>query len=57
MFGLKSVGGTEIGLFSGGFIFKYLGNPKGLPIMDIINWDGTVPQNGNINVTIEATAH
>jgi hypothetical protein len=50
-------GGEQIGIFNNGFNFKYLGNPRGIPTMDILTYDGTVPKNGNINVTIKAKAH
>lgn len=47
----------EYGIFNNGFNFKYLGNPRGLPTMDIVTYDGAIPKNGNINVTISAKAH
>ncbi|MEW4922782.1 hypothetical protein [Algibacter sp. 2305UL17-15] len=50
-------GGSEIGLFNNGFNYKYLGNPRGVPVMDIISYDGAVPKNGSINVTITSKAH
>ncbi|QAA80458.1 hypothetical protein EI546_01370 [Aequorivita sp. H23M31] len=50
------VGGTEIGI-SSNFNYKYLGNPRGVPAMDIVSYNGTVPKNGTINVTINAKAH
>jgi hypothetical protein len=50
-------GGSELGVFANGFNFKYLGNPRGVPVLDIITYDGAVPKNGNINVTISAKAH
>jgi hypothetical protein len=51
------VGGLEIGIFNNGFNYKYLGNPRGLPTLDIISYDGTVAKDGNINVTIKAKAN
>ncbi len=50
------VGGTEIGI-SSNFNYKYLGNPRGIPAMDIVSYNGTVPKNGTINVTVNAKAH
>lgn len=50
-------GGSEIGLFNSGFNFDYIGNPRDVPTLDIINYDAAVPKNGTINVTIEAKAH
>ena len=50
-------GGSEIGLFNNGFIYKYVGNPRGIPTLDIISYDGAVPKNGNINVTVSAKSH
>lgn len=49
--------GAEIGLFRYGFNYKYLGNPRGIPTLDIVNYEGTVAKDGNINVTIKAKAH
>lgn len=50
------VGGTEIGI-SSNFNYKYLGNPRGIPAMNIVSYNGTVPKNGTINVTVNAKAH
>lgn len=50
-------GGSEIGLYNNGFLFKPLGTPRGLPTLNVITYDGAVPKNGNINVTINAKAH
>ena len=50
-------GGTEMGLYNNGFIYKNSGNPKGIPTIDITTYDGAVPKNGTINVTITAKAH
>lgn len=47
----------EYGVFNNGFNFKYLGNPRGLPVLDIVTYDGAIPKNGNINVTIKAKAN
>lgn len=52
-----SIGGDEIGLFANGFNFKYLGVPRGLPVLDVISYDGAVSKDGSINVTISAKAH
>lgn len=49
--------GGEIGLFNSGFNFDYIGNPRDVPTLDIINYDAAVPKNGTINVTIKAKAH
>lgn len=49
--------GTELGIFNNGFNFKYLGIPRGVPVLDIVNYDGAVAKDGNINVTISAKAH
>ena len=51
------IGGSEIGLFNSGFNFEKLGNPRGLPSLDITNYDGAVPKDGNINVTISAKSY
>jgi hypothetical protein len=51
------VGNSELGIFSNGFNYKYLGNPRGIPTFNIVTSDGTVPANGNINVTVTARAH
>ncbi len=48
---------TEIGLFNGGFNYEKLGNPRGLPSLDITSYDGAVPKNGTINVTITAKSY
>jgi len=50
-------GGEQIGIFNSGFNYKYIGNPRGVPTLDIINYDAAVPKNGTINVTIKAKAH
>lgn len=50
-------GGSQIGLFNSGFNYDYIGNPRDVPTLDIINYDAAVPKNGTINVTIEAKAH
>lgn len=50
-------GGSEIGLYNNGFLYKTIGNPRGIPTVDVISYDGAVPKNGNINVTIKAKAH
>ena len=49
-------GGSEIGLYNNGFYYDIIGNPKGFPILDVISYEGSVPENGNINVTIKAVA-
>ena len=50
-------GGSQIGLFNNGFNYDYIGNPRDVPTLDIINYDAAVPKNGTINVTITAKAH
>jgi hypothetical protein len=50
-------GGSEMGLFNNGFIYKKLGNPRGVPTLDVLGYDGAVPKNGTINVTINAKAN
>ncbi len=50
-------GGSQIGLFNSGFNYDYIGNPRDVPTLDIINYDAAVPKNGTINVTITAKAH
>ena len=50
-------GGSEIGLFNNGFNYKKLGEPRGLPTLDVLTYDGAVPKNGNINVTVRAKAN
>ncbi|MDO7170809.1 right-handed parallel beta-helix repeat-containing protein [Mariniflexile sp. AS56] len=50
-------GGSEIGLYNNGFNFNVLGNPQGVPTLDVISYDGAVEIGGNINVTIKAKAH
>jgi len=50
-------GGSQIGLFNNGFNYNYLGNPRDIPTLDIINYDAAVPKNGTINVTIKAKAN
>ncbi|QRM89632.1 hypothetical protein FG167_10480 [Lacinutrix sp. WUR7] len=50
-------GGSEMGLYNNGFLYNTIGNPKGIPTLDVISYDGAVPKNGNINVTINAKAH
>jgi len=51
------VGGSEIGLFNSDFDYNYIGNPRDVPSFDITNYDGAVPKNGTINVTITAKAY
>lgn len=51
------VGGVELGLYGNGFRYQTLGNPSGVPLMDITSYDVAVPKNGNINVTITAKAN
>lgn len=50
-------GGSEMGLYNNGFLYKTIGNPRGIPTIDVLSYDGAVPKNGNINVTIKAKAH
>lgn len=49
-------GGSEIGLYNNGFMYNVIGNPAGYPLLDVLSYDGAVPKNGNINVTIKAVA-
>jgi hypothetical protein len=49
-------GGSEIGLYNNGYLYDVLGNPKGIPVLDILNYDSTVPKNADINVTVKAIA-
>lgn len=50
-------GGSELGVFANGFNYKNLGNPRGIPVMDILSWDGAAPAGGSITVDISAKAH
>jgi len=50
-------GGSELGLYNNGFNYSTIGNPKDVPTIDIDTYDGAVPKNGTINVTITAKAH
>ncbi|MGJ8745045.1 hypothetical protein [Polaribacter sp.] len=50
-------GGTEMGIYNNGFLYNMLGNPRGIPTLDVVTYDGAVPKNSNINVTITAKAH
>jgi hypothetical protein len=50
-------GGDQIGLFNNSFNYSKLGVPRGLPTLDVVSYDGAVPKNGNINVTITAKAN
>ena len=49
--------GGQIELFNSNFNYNYIGNLRDVPVLDIINYDATVPKNGTINVTIEAKTH
>lgn len=49
-------GGSEIGLFNNGYNYQMLGNPNGVPTLDVISYDGAIEAGGNINVTINAEA-
>jgi hypothetical protein len=49
-------GGSEIGLYNNGFLYEVLGNPKGIPVLDIIDYESSVPKNTDINVTVKAVA-
>lgn len=51
------VGGDEIGLYANGFRYQVIGNPSGVPLLDITSYDAAAPKNGNINVTITAKAN
>ncbi len=50
-------GGDQLGLFNNSFNYRKLGIPRGLPTLDVTSYDGAVPKNGNINVTISAKAN
>ena len=50
-------GGSEIGVNNNNFKYDILGNPHGVPTLDVVSYTGAVPKNGNINVTIKAKAH
>jgi hypothetical protein len=50
-------GGSQIGLYNNGFLYNILGNPNGIPTLDVISYDGAVEKNSSINVTINAEAH
>ena len=50
-------GGDQIGLFNNSFNYRKLGIPRGLPTLDVTSYDGAVPKNGTINVTILAKAN
>jgi hypothetical protein len=43
--------------FEAGFIFKYLGNPKGYPEVKITNYTGATSSNGTVTFDIEARSH
>lgn len=49
--------GTEIGLFGNGFFYESVGNPRGIPTIEITNFQAAVPKNGTIQITIKAKAH
>lgn len=50
-------GGSQMGLYNNDFLYKMLGNPRDIPTIDVISYDGAVEKDGNINVTINAKAH
>lgn len=50
-------GGSEIGVNNNDFKYDTLGAPHGVPTLDVVSYDGAVPKNGSINVTIKAKAH
>ena len=50
-------GNSELGVFANSFNYKNLGNPRGIPVMDILSWDGAAPAGGSITVDISAKAH
>lgn len=50
-------GGSEMGLYNNGFNYSKVGVPRGLPTLDVLTYDGAVPKNGNINVTVRAKAN
>lgn len=52
----SGVNGGNIG-FRSNFIFKILGNPKGVPEVKITNYQSIAPQNGTVTFNIEARSH
>ena len=52
-----SINGDELGVYNTGFRFQKLGNPRGIPLLDILNYDSAVPAGGTINVTVRARAN
>jgi hypothetical protein len=51
------VSGDEIGLFASGYLYKNLGQPSGVPTLEVLTYDGAVAKDGNINVTVRAKAN
>lgn len=51
------VNGSQIGVYGNNFLYKQLGQPRGIPTLDVISNDVTVQQNGNLNITINAKAN
>ena len=51
------VGGSQMGVFGNGFLFNKFGNPRGVPLFDIVNFQGTVTVGSPIEVTISAIAN
>lgn len=51
------IDGSEIGLYNNNFQYSTIGNPRGVPTIDVVSYDGTVPKNGTINVIINAKSH
>lgn len=49
--------GSEIGVYGGNFLYKQLGQPRGIPTVDIISNDVTVQQDGTLNITINAKSN
>ena len=50
-------GGSQIGLYNNGFRYNMIGNPNGIPTLDVISYDGAIEKGSNINVTITAKAN
>lgn len=49
--------GSQIGVYGGNFLYKTLGQPRGIPTLDVISNDVTVQQGGTLNITINAKAN
>ncbi len=47
----------EIGLLGGGFRYNIFGNPREVPLLDVVSFDTAVNAGSNINVVIKAKAN